>query len=54
MTRLIKEIDAVEAVFSRADSIAEVVEDRIRSATDSIHAAHRSRRGIWLVTRSEP
>ncbi len=39
MTRLIKEIDAVEAVFSRADSIAQVVEDRIRSATDSIQAA---------------
>jgi cardiolipin hydrolase len=36
---MIKELDAIGAVFSRTDSIAEVVEDRIRSASHSVHAA---------------
>lgn len=39
MPSLIKELDPVEAVFSRTDSLAEVVENLIRSATFSVHAA---------------
>jgi phosphatidylserine/phosphatidylglycerophosphate/cardiolipin synthase-like enzyme len=39
LPRTLEELGAAEAVFSRGDSIAEVVEDFILSATESVYAA---------------